>query len=504
MARAPVLLGPQGAAPANGAKPSFDNKLLEKGPFPVRNDRYAAYQNIEAIGQGSSGIARKATDPEGNLVVIKELKTVLLPNMGEDAIKSAIDTFGKEAKILGRIYHPNIPECTDSFAREVEGEIKFYIVTKYVEGTSLRQYMKAGRFGEEQAKELLRQLLETAKYLQSFENPILHRDINPNNIILDKNGKYQLVDFGIAAIQSGGTVQGTECGTIGYAAPEQIALGKASTSSDVHGIGATVISMLTGKEPHDMGNDWQADFVKHTNISPEFAAILTKTVAPNKDNRYQSAAEVLRDLEGHGNAGVVQAPSTQSVLTHLDTLAGDCKKTQKEYERMQTERAKEIYSMVKKLTKMMKRGEITKHLSVENGGLRIELSTWTLRILGLKSYHSCAKDISIPWNFDFDFFNMKFSRTIAQNSIKDCLNEDENAYDAFMKLPLAARAQLAEKSNALAAQLGRLDRPSPIPARAEPKLLPARAQVQAEDDEKAGFYPIQVDAKAAGTGNKTG
>ena len=113
----------------------------------------------------------------------------------------AIEKFGKEAKVLKQLFHHSIPKCVDSFAREVDGEIRFYIVTQYVEGKSIGDLVQDGKkFSEEQAKDVLRQMLEIMKYLQGFPTPILHRDLKPNNIVIDAQGKCWLVDFGNAVL----------------------------------------------------------------------------------------------------------------------------------------------------------------------------------------------------------------------------------------------------------------------------------------------------------------
>ncbi len=241
--------------------------------------------------------------------------------------------------------------------------------------------MKAGAFSEEQAKDLLKQLLETTRYLQSFDNPILHRDINPSNVILDNKGRYNLADFGIAAIQAHGTINGTECGTAGYAAPEQIVLGKASASSEVYSIGATVISMLTGKPPYDMGNDWQEDFISHADISPGFAAVLKRMVAVNKDERCQNSAEASQALEHSGKvialAKSASASSNDSLMKDLDNLDKRNTKAKKAYEKELGRKAADILHLIRKMLDMRKRIQAP-HTDYQHGEDRQYIELWNM------------------------------------------------------------------------------------------------------------------------------
>ncbi len=296
-------------------------KLLERSRFPLR-DGFAGYENIEVLGQGSSGVTRKATDTEGRVVVIKELKDFLLPIMDESMCAHAIEGFGKEAAILAGISHPRIPRCLDTFAREVEGEIRFDIVTEYVEGKSIADHIREGRlFSEAEAIDLLRQKLDILRYLQDFRTPILHRDIKPGNLILAPDNRLHLIDFGIAKAAQGSTKRGTECGTAGYAAPEQMLSGMSSTASDVYGIGATTIAMITGKDPAEMVNgDGAIDFSRFTRLSEPFSLFLRKMTSFDENGRFKNADEATKALNMLGSASALELSFAASEPLALEAV----------------------------------------------------------------------------------------------------------------------------------------------------------------------------------------
>jgi len=483
MADGPILKEQQ-PRPVAASKPWSSRELLETGFFPLRNDKYNDYRDIQAIGQGTSGIARRAIGPDGNVVVIKELKTVLLPGMSEEACKHAIDVFGKEAGVLKQLFHPNIPQYVDSFSREVEGETRFCIVSQYIEGKSLGQLIKEGRkFNEAEAKDILRQMLDIMKYLQGFTTPILHRDIKPNNIIIDPQGKCWLSDFGTVALEQKGTFQGTMCGTPGFAPIEQIAYGKATTSSDVHGLGATIISMVTGKDPDELKDDnHEIVLGKHANISPEFAAVLEKMVRFQESDRFQNAKEVSEALEGMGRAMVPAASSVTSGLAQLEKYETERKKAAKGYRRELGRRkkeckkelsrkAKEIHKMVVALNKMAKKDkDFLEGIQTVYGECEVSIvrGCWFPFLIevkaGDKSKHigvlqrSSGKIIGTLLTTPFgkllgdvgdEIFNYREAWRHHFEDIKDALSLDENAYHALMQLPAAVSAKIAEEIHEL-------------------------------------------------------
>jgi|GEM_PF-6178297 len=318
-------------------------KLLERSRFPLR-EGFASYENIEVLAQGSSGVTRKATDSEGRAVVIKELKDFLLPSMSESMCAQAITEFGKEAAILAGINHPRIPRCLDTFSREVEGEIRFDIVTEFIEGKSIADLIREGRlFSEAEAIDLLRQKLDILRYLQDFRTPILHRDIKPGNLILAPDDRINLIDFGIAKASEGSTKKGTECGTTGYAAPEQILTGKTSTASDVYGVGATTIAMITGKDPAEMLNgDGAIDFSRYARLSEPFSTFLRKMTAFDENRRFQNADEAMKALNVMGSASTLELS-----LTASEPLALEAAGATKKYAKALEQRASDLLKILR-------------------------------------------------------------------------------------------------------------------------------------------------------------
>jgi serine/threonine protein kinase len=345
-------------------------ELLERGPFPLQNEKYANYSDFQLVGQGSFGITRKAKNKDGNHVLIKELNFKVVDGMSEAECLQAFDSFEKEAKTLSQLSHPCIPRYIDSFARETEGEIRFYIVTEYVEGRNLEQFLGENKnFTEVEAKHLMRQVLEVLTYLQGFSPPILHRDIKPDNILIDDEWKCWLVDFGCVALRQLTTQKGTLCGTAGYAAPEQMLLGKASTSSEVYGLGASIVRILSRKDAAELlyGRQ-QINLREHLNVSDGFVSILEKMVSHEADDRFGNASEVLAAMsELKDYEQVTHSTSIAVVQDAVDRHRAD----HREYVKALKRRAREISKTVKKVRNLAKKGELPEELRFQKGEMEM-------------------------------------------------------------------------------------------------------------------------------------
>ena len=173
-------------------------------------ERIGKYQITEVIGRGAMGIVYKAFDP--NIRRAVAIKTIRL-DAGEDERASAVlARFRNEAQAAGRLSHPGIVAVHEYGE---EGGLA-YIAMEYIQGNSLREYFTRGtRFGESDAVSTMTQLLEALSY--AHEQGVWHRDIKPANLIVMRNGKLKIADFGIARIdQSNLTQTGFVIGTPGY------------------------------------------------------------------------------------------------------------------------------------------------------------------------------------------------------------------------------------------------------------------------------------------------
>jgi len=173
------------------------------------------YQITEVIGRGAMGVVYKAFDP--NIRRTMAMKVVRLDAMDDGRMPAMLARFRNEAQAAGRLSHPGIVGIYDY------GEDRglAYIAMEYIEGNSLREYLSRGtRFGQRDVVSIMVQLLEALAY--AHEQGVWHRDIKPANLIVMRNGKLKIADFGIARIESSNlTHVGVVMGTPGYMAPEQ-------------------------------------------------------------------------------------------------------------------------------------------------------------------------------------------------------------------------------------------------------------------------------------------
>ena len=258
----------------------------------IINDRYSI---LNKLGQGGSSITYAATDNKTNqLVAIKALSLTGL----EDWKK--IELFEREAKILQQLNHPAIPKYIDYFKIETEDNIYFYIVQQLAPGQSLAQLISHGWIPEENTvKDIAEKILEILVYLQQLTPSVIHRDIKPQNIIYQPDtGKLFLVDFGAVQDTYHHTVMGsTVVGTYGYMAPEQFR-GGAILSTDLYGLGCTLLFLLTGKPPIDLPQKKiKIIFRNIVKLERNFANWIDKLIEPNIDRRFPKAEAALLVLQ---------------------------------------------------------------------------------------------------------------------------------------------------------------------------------------------------------------
>ncbi|MBE7552821.1 MAG: serine/threonine protein kinase [Anaerolineales bacterium] len=175
------------------------------------------------------------------------------------AIKENLNTqpevqrqFEREALILARLRHPNLPRVIDHFVLPEQGQ---YLVMDFVEGHSLHILLKSQKepFSEAEALSWIDQVCQALIYLHQQTPPIIHRDIKPQNIIITPAGRAMLVDFGLSKIydEQLQTTVGARGLTYGYAPPEQYGQGRTDTRSDIYALGATLYTLLTKERPPD-------------------------------------------------------------------------------------------------------------------------------------------------------------------------------------------------------------------------------------------------------------
>lgn len=225
-------------------------------PLKTNTTVWSRYQIIELVGQGGMGAIYKAEDLrlEGRLCAIKEV--IPTPGASPTQQEQSQAQFYREASVLARLDHPNLPKVSDHFSYNGRD----YLVMDFVPGQDLREILgearRENRFLPE--KEVLAwtdQIVAALTYLHSQDPPILHRDIKPSNIKLTPSGTIKLVDFGLVKVmepEDNKTItvlQGR--GTVQYTPLEQYGgdTGHTDVRSDIYSLGATLYHLLTGQPP---------------------------------------------------------------------------------------------------------------------------------------------------------------------------------------------------------------------------------------------------------------
>jgi serine/threonine protein kinase len=269
---------------------------LGDGLWPPGTVLWDTYTLTEVLGQGSAITTYSADHAEQGPVVIK---TLLFNNL--EGWKN-YELFEREVKTLQQLQHPRIPRFLD-WRSEVEGQSqRFYLVSQRVEGETLAQRLQQGwRPTEAEIWDIAAQILEILDYLQSQPAPFIHRDLKPSNLILDRDNRIHLIDFGAVhhLFRPQGAGGSTVVGTFGYMAPEQF-LGRAVTATDLYSLAMTLIHLLTGKAPADMPQlDLKPNFDPFLNTTPELREWLHYLCEPALEKRCQSARQahtILLDL----------------------------------------------------------------------------------------------------------------------------------------------------------------------------------------------------------------
>lgn len=248
------------------------------------------YRIDNLLAQGGMGAIYHAMDLNLNLpVAIKE-------NL--DASPEAQKQFVREANILARLSHPNLPRVLDYFFIPEQGQ---YLVMDFVEGEDLQAMLtRLGRLPEPQVLTWVSQICEALAYLHSQPSPIIHRDIKPANIRIRPDGRAMLVDFGIAKVFDPhlATTIGARAVTPGYSPPEQYGGGLTDARSDVYALGATIYHLLTGKTPPDSVKRMirQAEMLPprqvNNTISPLVEQAILRSTELDTANRFQSIEEL--------------------------------------------------------------------------------------------------------------------------------------------------------------------------------------------------------------------
>ena len=256
------------------------------------------YEVLSKIGAGGMADVYKGKDHMLNrYVAIKVLKK----EYRED--ENFVRKFRSEAQAAAGLLHPNIVNVYDV------GEDRglYYMVMELVAGITLKEYIdKKGRLSHREVISIAIQVCSGIGAAHAAE--IIHRDIKPQNIIISRDGKVKVTDFGIAKAVTSNTISSNAMGSVHYTSPEQARGGFSDQKSDIYSIGITLFEMVTGQVPFD-GDSTVSVAMKHlqeeitppSEIVPDIPysleQIILKCTQKNAERRYKSTTELIQDLK---------------------------------------------------------------------------------------------------------------------------------------------------------------------------------------------------------------
>src|SRR5215831_302007 len=299
-----MALGSNEAEPQQdgSASPKIINAFEERVPPSAMSMEFGDYELLEQIGRGGQGVVFRARQKSLNRIVA--LKVI---GLGHWATKAHLKRFRLEAEAAARLEHPGIVPIHE--VGERDGSC--YFSMKLVEGGQLDEVARRELMPIRRAVKLIAKVARTVHY--AHEHGILHRDIKPGNILLDKNGEPHLTDFGLARlVEAESTVTGTleVLGTPSYMAPEQAAgeTTKLGRATDVYGLGAVLYQLLTGQPPFAGGTTYETirllrdteprqPRLLNPKIDRDLSTICLKCLEKDPARRYSSALALAEDLE---------------------------------------------------------------------------------------------------------------------------------------------------------------------------------------------------------------
>ncbi|UCE21371.1 MAG: protein kinase, partial [Candidatus Aminicenantes bacterium] len=260
------------------------------------------YEIQSILGKGAMGIVYKALDPDIDRQVA--IKTIRFDLASEETDNEEImQRFIREAQAAGKLTHPNIITIFD-VGRE---EDLTYIVMQYIEGPSLQRLIAQGeKFTVPEVTKLMEQVCSGLDF--AHQHGIVHRDIKPGNILLDKNRRPYICDFGVARVDTSTLTQsGTAVGTPSYMSPEQVMGKKVDKRSDIFSVGCILYEFLTGRRPFEAESITTVIY-KIINEQPPslsevkkglpagFEKVICKALAKDPNDRYQNCNQLADDL----------------------------------------------------------------------------------------------------------------------------------------------------------------------------------------------------------------
>jgi len=251
---------------------------------------------------------------------------IMHPHLAND--EEFVNRFIREAKAAAALSHPNIVAIQDQGWNE-GGSPAVFIVMEYIDGFTLRELLHEG--GPLSSEDLLRYMIPIVSALaEAHKRGIVHRDIKPENILISKDGRIKLADFGLARGEQLGATMTVESsvvlGSVSYLSPEQVQRGISDARSDIYSVGVVLFELLTGRKPYEGESPIQIAY-KHVNeripapstitsgIAPALDALVLKATSPNPDQRQRDAGVLLSEMR---SAAIEIDPRKRQMTLELD------------------------------------------------------------------------------------------------------------------------------------------------------------------------------------------
>lgn len=259
------------------------------------------YEIISVIDKGGMSIVYLAMNRRANKQwAIKEVRKT-----GDKKLDVVRQNLIVEIDMLKKLNHPNLPSIIDV----IDKDDTFLIVMDYIQGNSLQKLLKnEGAQPQEKVVKWGIQICDVLQYLHSQNPPIIYRDMKPANVMLKPDGNITVIDFGTAREFKVDSTEDTTClGTKGYAAPEQYRGSKhhqTDERTDIYNLGVTLYHLLTNKHPNEPPYVLKPITEWNSNLSTGLEKIIIKCTKEDPDERYQSCAELMYDLQHYRDSDI--------------------------------------------------------------------------------------------------------------------------------------------------------------------------------------------------------
>lgn len=249
------------------------------------------YSIIKVVGQGGFGVVYQAQDHKNRKKMVA-IKQINISKLTPRQIIDATDSYNREVSLLSKLQHKHLPRIYSHFSDAEH----WYLVMDFIKGKTLEEYLKEAPNGALPLKQVLSigmQVCDVLQYLHTQKPAIIFRDVKPANLMWGDNGRVYMIDFGIARRFVPGQARDTgPLGSPGYAAPEQYGVVQTTPYTDIYGLGVTLQTLVTGKEPLELQDDAGSGQVMAPQIPAPLQQLLDEMTEADTRKRPKSADQV--------------------------------------------------------------------------------------------------------------------------------------------------------------------------------------------------------------------